>query len=65
MKLAFLISCILALVLSGLSSAQGSTLEISVTEIDNGVAIETVGKTACLVFISSLEGKRKFELAMG
>jgi len=40
-------------------------LEISVTEVDNGVMIENVGNVACLVFVSSPEGEQQFELAVG
>ena len=65
MKTTFLICCILALVLVGLSCAPEGTLEISVTEIDNGVMIENVGNIDCLVFVSSPEGEQQFELAVG
>jgi len=65
MKATFLICCILALVLVGLSCAPEATLEISVTELDNGVMIENVGNVACLVFVSSPEGEQQFELAVG
>ena len=65
MKSTFLICCILALVLVGLSCAPEGTLEISVTEIDNGVMIENVSNIACLVFVSSPEGEQQFELATG
>jgi len=40
-------------------------LEISVTEVDNGVMIQNVGNVACLVFVSSPEGEQQFELAVG
>lgn len=40
-------------------------MEISVTEVDNGVMIENVGNVACLVFVSSPEGEQQFELAVG
>ena len=68
MKVAILICCILALALLallGLSYTPGTSLEISVTELDNGVMIENVGNVACLVFVSSLEGEQRFELAAG
>ena len=65
MKATFLICCILVLALIGLSCAPQATLEISVTEINNGVMIENVGNVACLVFVSSLEGEQQFELAAG
>ena len=64
MKSTLLICCILALVLVGLSCAPEGTLEISVTEIDNGVMIENVGNIDCLVFVSSPEGEQQFELAV-
>ena len=65
MKSTFLICCILALVLAGLSCAPEATLEISVTEVDNGVMIQNVGNIDCLVFVNSLEGEHRFELAVG
>ena len=65
MKVTILICCILALALLGLSCAPEATLEISVTEVDNGVMIENVGNVACLVFVSSPEGEQQFELAVG
>jgi len=65
MKATFLICCMLALALLGLSCAPEATLEISVTEVDNGVVIENVGNVACLVFVSSPEGEQQFELAVG
>ena len=65
MKATFLICCILALILVGLSCAPGATLEISVTEVDNGVMIENVGNVDCLVFVSSPEGEQQFELTVG
>ena len=64
-KATFLICCILALVLISLSCAPEGTLEISVTEIDNGVMIENVSNIDCLVFVSSPEGEQQFELAVG
>jgi hypothetical protein len=65
MKATFLICCILALASLGLSCAPEATLEISVTEVDNGVMIENVGNIECIVFVSSLEGEQQFELAVG
>ena len=65
MKATFLICCILTLALVGLSCAPEATLEISVTEVDNGVMIENVGNVDCLVFVSSPEGEQQFELAVG
>ena len=68
MKIAILICCILALALLaliGLSYTPGTSLEISRTELDNGVIIQNVGNVACLVFVSSPEGEQQFELAVG
>ena len=65
MKSTFLIFCILALVLVGLSCTPEGTLGISVTEIDNGVMIENAGNIDCLVFVNSPEGEQQFELAVG
>jgi len=64
MKATFLICCVLVLALLGLSCAPEGTLEISLTEVDDGVMIENVGNIACLVFVSSPEGKQQFELAV-
>ena len=64
MKATFLICCVLALALLGLSCAPEGTLEISVTEVDDGVMIENVGNVACLVFVSSPEGEQQFELSV-
>jgi len=60
-----LLSCILVLALIGVSCAPQATLEISVTEVDNGVIIENVGDVDCLVFVNSPEGEQQFELAVG
>ena len=49
----------------GFSCAPQTTLEISVTELDNGVMIENVGDVDCLVFVNSPEGEQQFELAVG
>jgi len=65
MKATFLICCILAFALVGLSCAPETTLEISVTEVNNGVMIENVGNIDCLVFVNSPEGQQQFELAVG
>ena len=65
MRAIFLICCILALILFGLSCAPESTLEIAVTEVDNGVMIENVGNVACLVFVNSPEGELQYALAVG
>jgi len=52
-------------ILVGLSCAPQTTLDISVTELDNGVMIENVGDVDCLVFVNSPEGEQQFELAVG
>lgn len=68
MKIAILICCSLALALLaslGLSYTPGISLEVSVTEVDNGVIIQNVGNVACLVLVSSPEGEQQFELAIG
>lgn len=65
MKRSFLICCILALAMISLSCTPETTLEISVTEIDDGVVIENVGNVDCIVFVSSPEGEQHFELATG
>lgn len=60
-----LISCILFLALIGLSCAPQTTLDISVTELNNGVVIENVGNVNCIVFVNSPEGEQQLELAVG
>jgi len=60
-----LICCILVLALLGLSYTPGTSLEISVTEVDNGIIIQNVGNVACAVFVTSPEGEQRFELAVG
>lgn len=52
-------------VLLSLSCAPQATLEISVTELDNGIMIQNVGNVDCLVFVNSPEGEQQFELAVG
>ena len=52
-------------ILLGLSCAPQTTLDISVTQLDNGVMIENVGNVDCLVFVNSPEGAQQFELAVG
>ena len=49
---------LVGLILLGLSCAPQSKLEISVTKLDTGVMIETVGNVDCLVFVNSLEGEQ-------
>jgi len=65
MKTKFLICCILLVSLLGLSCAPEARLEISVTELDNGVMIENVGNVDCTVFLTSPEGEQRFELNVG
>jgi len=68
MRIVILICCILALAmlaLIGLSYTQGFAAEVSVTGIDNGVTIQNVGGTPCLVIVNSLEGEEQFKLAVG
>lgn len=67
MKIAIVICCILALALlalTGLSYTPGTSLEISRTELDNGVIIQNVGNIPCLIFLSSPEGVQQFQLAV-
>ena len=64
MKSTFLICCILALVLVGLSCAPEATLAVSVTEIDNGVIIENTGTVGCIAIVTSPEGEQQFELTV-
>jgi len=65
MKATLFICCILVLALLGLTCTPEATLEISLTEVDNGVILQNVGNVACLVFVSSPEGDQQFELAVG
>jgi hypothetical protein len=65
MKAMFLICCILALLLVGLSCAPEATLAVSVTEIDNGVVIENTGTADCIATVTSPEAKQRFELNVG
>jgi len=68
MKIAILTCCVLALAflaLAGVSYVAGIPSEVSVTGIDNGVIIQNVGSTPCLVFVSSPEDVQQFQLAVG
>ena len=74
MKATFLICCVLVLALPGLSctpedsvsiSVTEDELKVSVTEVDGGVMIENLSTGACIVFVTSPEGERRFELAVG
>lgn len=64
MKATFLICCILAFALVGLSCAPEATLAVSVTEIDDGVVIENTGTTRCIAIVISPEGEQRFELGV-
>lgn len=64
MKKASVVCCILALILVGLSCTSGTTLGISVTEVNNGVMIKNVGNVDCLVSVSSPEGDQQFGLSV-
>lgn len=63
MKATFVISCILAVALLGLSCTPETTLSVSVTEVDGGIMIENLSTVACIVFVRSPEGEQWFELA--
>ena len=56
---------LVGLLLIGLSCAPQDALDISATELDNGVFIENVSNVDCLVFVTSPEGEQRFELAAG
>ena len=64
MKRALITCSIVAVVLLSLSCTPETTLEVSVTEVDNEVMIQNVGNVACLVFVSAPEGEQQFELAV-
>jgi len=57
MRRALLICCIVALALIGLSCTPEEALDISVTEIPDGIVIENTGTADCIVFVTSHEGK--------
>jgi hypothetical protein len=68
MRIAILTCCVLALVflaLIGLSYTPGTSLAVTVIDIDNGVIIQNVGNIPCLIFVSSPEGVQQFQLAIG
>jgi hypothetical protein len=56
---------LVGVIILGLSCAPQATLEISVTELDNGVMIENVGNVDCYVFVTSPEGEQQFEPVIG
>lgn len=65
MKGLLLICCIAILALVGLSCTPETTLEVAVTEVDDGVVIENVGGVDSIVFVKSPDGEQQFELAIG
>ena len=52
-------------ILLGLSCAPETTLDISVTQLENGVMVKNVGNVDCLAIVNSPEGEQQFELAVG
>ena len=67
-RLLFVIILVVSPVVSlllGLSCAPQTTLDISVTELDDGVFVQNVGNVDCLVSVNSPEGEQQFELAIG
>ena len=52
-------------ILVGLSCAPQTTLDISVTQLENGIMVKNVGDVDCLVLVNSSEGEQQFELAVG
>lgn len=67
-RLLFVIILVVSLAVSillSLSCAPDATLDISVTELENGVMIQNVGNINCLVFVNSPEGEQQFKLAVG
>jgi len=60
-----LICCITVLALNALSCAPKATLEVSVNETDDGVMIENVGGVDCIVFVTSHDSEKQFELGVG
>ena len=74
MKPIFLICCVIALALPGLTCApEGApsisvtedSLLLSVTEVDDGIMIENLSTVACTGFVRSSEGEQQFELDVG
>ena len=56
---------LIILILLGLSCVLQDTLDISVTELDNGVMVKNLSNVDCLVFVNSPQGEQQFELAVG
>lgn len=52
-------------ILVGLSCAPQTELEISITQLENGIMVKNVGSVDCLVCVHSPEGEQQFELAIG
>lgn len=65
MKVRFLICCILAVALFGISCASEAKIGVSVAEVDNGAMIKNIGDVDCLIIVTSPEGEQEFELAVG
>ena len=65
MRNVIIIGVVVVLALLGLLHTPEAILEISATELVNGVKIENMGNVACLVFVNSLEGEQRFDLAIG
>ena len=65
MKRVFITCCIIAVALLISSCVPVSALEITVTELSNGVMIQNAGNIACLVLVNSPEGEQQFELDVG
>jgi hypothetical protein len=65
MKRLFLICCVAVIALLSLSCTPKATLDISVSEIDNGIVVENVGNVDCIVFVGPPDSGQQFELAIG
>ena len=65
MKPTFLICCILAVALLGISCTPEAKIGVSVAEVDNGAVIKNIGEVDCLIIVTSPEGEQEFELAVG
>ncbi len=66
MKAIILVAIAIALVLALIVTLYPSNnvLEISVSQLDNGIKIDNLGNIDCLVFINSPDGEQRFELAI-
>ena len=65
MKRLSLICCIAALALISLSCTPQSTLGVSVNETNDGAVIENVGGVDRIVFVTSHDSEKQFELGIG